>query len=379
MESLFATEPLFAMIHQALSRLLIAILWFVGFSWSMSTSMSTSIASEPSLVEFTNEGRSYVGLSLARSLSTWLILSNDGQLHYLESEAAFRDVKTLDGDFVPASTIELRSSLVREFGPSFEVIATQHFLVVQPRGRGTKWPDTFEQLHRQFTHQLRQRGVNVRKGKFPMVAVVMPDRAMLHAELNRQKLPTANIAGIYIANSNRVYTHDSGNDSSTLPVLRHEAAHQSAFNSNIHSRLNATPKWITEGLGMMFEPAAMADGRSSTVLQRAQMDALVKLRIRYSDEQNSLPIDVRRLIADDIMFEHSRDVEHAYNISWLMMFYLSERRPAVFAKYLNLTTSRPPFIEYSKQQRLNDFQSITGQTIDTFASDLTRFVESLAK
>lgn len=367
------------MIRQALSRLLIATCWLVGSSWSISSSMCSLAASEPSLVEFTNEGRSYVGLSLARSLSTWLILSNDGQLHYLESEAAFRDVKTLDGDFVPASTIELRSSLVREFGPAFEVIATKHFLVIQPRGRGTKWPDTFEQLHQQFTHQLRKRGVNVRKGNFPMIAVVMPDRAMLHAELHRQKLPTANIAGIYIANSNRVYTHDSGNDNSTLPVLRHEAAHQSAFNSNIHSRLNATPKWITEGLGMMFEPAAMAEGRSSTLLQRAQLDALAKVRLRYSDEQNSLPIDVRRLIADDLMFENSREVEHAYNIGWLMMFYLCERRPAVFAKYLNFTASRPPFIEYAKQQRLNDFQLITGQAIDTFALDLTRFLESLGK
>jgi hypothetical protein len=210
-----------------------------------------------------------------------------------------------------------------------------------------------------------------------MVAVVLPDRTAFHAELDRQKIPHRSIAGIYIANSNRVYTYDSGMSSSTIAVLRHEAAHQSAFNSNIHSRLNETPKWITEGLGMLFESPAMADGRVSQVWQRTHADAVLRLQSRYDDAHQSLANDIRRLVSQDAMFDQADEVRDAYSISWLLMFYLCERRPAIFAEYLNHTTSRPPFVTYEQDQRLKDFQAITGQTVDQFAIEAKRFLQSI--
>ena len=330
-------------------------------------------------VQFPYSGQLVTGLSLAKNQATWLILGNDGQLHYLENADQFRDVQAIEGEFTPATAIELRRSLNREFGPAFEVIATKHFVVVQPKGRGSKWPDTFESLHQQFTHQLKKRGVNVRTGKFPMVAVVMPDRTAFHAALDRQKIPNRSLAGIYIANSNRVYTYDSGMASSTIAVLRHEAAHQSAFNSNIHSRLNETPKWITEGLGMLFESPAMADGRVSQLWQRAHTDAISRLQQRYEDSNQSLPNDIRRLVSEDLMFDQANEVQDAYSISWLLMFYLCERRPSVFAEFLNHTTARPPFVGYGREQRLSDCQAITDQTIDQLAVDVARFLQSISK
>jgi len=352
-------------------------IWYLSISSACFFGGAVGDAADLGLVSFNHHGRSYVGMSLARDVSTWLILSNDGQLHYLDSEAEFRDVRSMKGEFVPASTMELRDSLIREFGPTFEVVVTRNFLVVQPRDRGKKWPETFDQLHRQFTGQMRSLGVNVRKGKFPMIAIVMPDLAALHQELASQDVPNnmfgGNVAGIYIANSNRVYTHDSGNDASTLPILRHEAAHQSAFNSNVHSRLNKTPKWITEGLGMMMEPAAMTDGRSSTVLQRSNAEALAKLGKRYRETPGLIESDVSRLIANVVMFEASTEIDAAYCISWLMMFYLSERRPTVFAKLLNHTATRAPFAEYPTSERTRDLEAISGLTPRAFAVELHRY------
>ncbi|MGV3484956.1 MAG: DUF1570 domain-containing protein [Planctomycetaceae bacterium] len=340
---------------------------------------SPLLSAELSLVRFPQAGQVHVGLSLARNASTWCILGNDGQLHYLEDQALFPQVQAIDGSFVPLSVMELRSSLIREFGPAFEVVATKHFLVVQPVGRGSRWPDTFEQLHLQFTHQLKKRGVNVRTGKFTMVAVVLPDRAALHAELDRQKIDRGSIAGIYINNSNRVFTYDSGDTGFTSAILRHEAAHQSAFNSNIHSRLNETPKWIVEGLGMLFEASGMADGRSASSAQRAHGDAAAQLLGRDRFSQQSMAQDIRRLVAEDTKFAQSREVQDAYNVSWLMMFYLCERRPAVFAEMLNYTASRPPFEPYTREKRLADFERITGQSIDQFAVEASRFLESVAR
>ncbi len=335
-------------------------------------------AAEPSLVQFDTDGQSLVGLNLASNSKTWCLLGTDGQLHYLEFGKDLKSVQAIEGDFTPATPVEMRAALTREFGPEFEVVATKHFLVVQPRGRGTKWPDTFEQLHVQFTYQLKKRGVNVRTGKFAMVAVVLPDRAALHTVLDREKIDRGSIAGIYIANRNRVYTYDSGSNDFTLAILRHEAAHQSAFNSNIHSRLNDTPKWITEGVGMLFESPAMAEGRSVQVSQRSNAAAASALLKHYSDSQHSMAGDIRRLVTEDTMFK-SKEIDNAYNVSWLMMFYLSERRPTVFAEFLNHTASRPPFLDYETADRLKDFQRISGQTIDKFAIEAARFLESFGR
>jgi hypothetical protein len=337
------------------------------------------MAGDTNLVQFQADGRYQTGLSLARNHETWCILGNDGQLHFFETVDQFKTVSTIDGEFKAATPVELRGILTREFGPAFEVVTTKHFLVVQPKGRGTKWPDTFEQLHVQFTRQLKMLGVHVRTGKFMMVAVVLPDRSALQTELTRRKIDNKSIAGVYIANCNRVYTYDSGSSTSTIAVLRHEAAHQSAFNSNIHSRLNDTPKWISEGLGMLFEAPGMASGRSPHVRERVNADSASQTLVRYSDPQQSLANDIRRLIIDDTLFMNEKEVSNAYNVSWLMMFYLSERRPSAFAQFINHTASRPPFVDYEQADKLKDFQRITGLSIDQFAAESAKYLQSVAR
>ena len=330
-------------------------------------------------VKFLANGKYQLGISLARDASTWLILGNDGQLHYLDSTTAFREVRQLDQPFQAMTAQEMQGTLMREFGPQFEAIVTSHFLVVQPKGRGQVWPQTFEKLHLQFKQQMRLRGVNVRDGKFPMVAIVLPDRAALQRELTRQGIHNPLIAGVYISSSNRVYTYDSGDTAWTMSVLRHEAAHQSAFNSNVHSRLNNTPKWITEGLGMMFEPAGMASGGTTALQDRIQRTAAQRLAAAYKDIHRSLAYDIQRLIMDDRMFERDGEVDHAYNLSWLMMFYLSEKRPAKFTEIINFTAARPPFADYLGPARLRDFTKVTDMTVDQMAQELAQWLTELSR
>lgn len=334
-------------------------------------------AGESTSVKFLANGKYQLGMSLARDATTWLILASDGQLHYLDSPSDFREVKPLDQPFQAMTAQEMQGSLMREFGPQFEVVVTSHFLVVQPKGRGQVWPQTFEKLHQQFKDQMRRRGVRVRDGKFPMVAIVLPDRAALQRELTRQGIHNALIAGVYISSSNRVYTYDSGDTTWTMSVLRHEAAHQSAFNSSVHSRLNNTPKWITEGLGMMFEPAGMASGGSTTLQDRVQRTATQRLALAYKDVHRSLAYDLQRLIMDDRMFERDGEVDHAYNLSWLMMFYLSEKRPAKFTEIINFTAARPPFADYTSPARLRDFTKVTSLTVDQLAQEVTQWLIEL--
>src|SRR5690606_26419230 len=42
-------------------------------------------------------------------------------------------------------------------------------------------------------------------------------------------------------------------------TLIHEATHQLAFNLGLHSRLGETPRWVVEGLAMLFEEDSRRD------------------------------------------------------------------------------------------------------------------------
>ncbi|HBJ37301.1 MAG TPA: hypothetical protein DDZ51_21625 [Planctomycetaceae bacterium] len=350
-------------------------LWLAGCACA-----SIAIAQPHKVVELSTGKETLIGLQLVQASNLYLLLATDGQLHQLRTPPSPATVRTLNSPFTPDSAVAMRAKLTREFGPKMEVVATKHFLIVQSKGRGKHWPEMFENLHRQFTHQMRLRGVDVRSGRFPMVAVVLPDRAALQAELDRQQISGGNIAGVYVTSSNRVYTFDGGMNESTAAVIRHEAAHQSAFNCNVHSRLNETPKWISEGLGMMFEPAAMSNAsgkESGRTNERLNAEAMLLLRSRYADGAHSLSSDVRRLISGDEMFQTPAEIADAYAISWLVMHFLSERKPAQFAALLNHTAARPPFETYTPAARAADFNRIVGRSIEDTVLDIKAFMPFL--
>ena len=222
---------------------------------------TTASAQGPALVEFFSAGKTKRGLALVELANEVVVLGRDGWLHSVDPNGR-SPIRRVSGQYSPVSAIEIRNELTAEFGRDFEVLTTKNFLVVQPRGRGQRWPDLFEQSHRSFVTYMSKRGVNVRKGRFPMVAVVFPDQKAMYDEFTRLNIDVSRVAGLYSNKSNRVMTHDGGRIDLTAETVRHEAAHQSAFNYGVHSRVTDTPKWITEGIGQMFESANMTDSRA---------------------------------------------------------------------------------------------------------------------
>jgi hypothetical protein len=336
-------------------------------------------AQPPAMVEFFASGKLHQGMPLVDLAHEMIVIGRDGWLHSLDPRQPDSQIRALDKRYEPASATELRNQLRAEFGHQFDVLATKNFLVVQPRGRDQRWPRLFEQSHRSFVTYMSRRGVNVRSGRFPMVAVVFPDQSAMYDEFKKLKIDVSRVAGLYSNNSNRVMTHDGGQLSSIAATVRHEAAHQSAFNSGVHSRVNDTPKWITEGIGQMFEPSAMTDTRgASRVADRINRDSTRFMDATYqgrSDVQFSR--DVMQLISDDTMFQDDKKVECAYAVSWAMMFYLAERQPKAFAAILNHTASRPPFAVYSRGDRVRDFERIVGVDTFEFSKRISWYLESL--
>ncbi|TWT87042.1 DUF1570 domain-containing protein [Neorhodopirellula pilleata] len=335
----------------------------------------------PRPVEFLINSQWQTGLHLVDSSTESLIMAKDGWLHTVDANKRTENMRPTSERYQPASAMQMRNQLRAEFGRDFDVVATQNFLVVQPRGRGNRWPDMFENSHRAFVEFMTKRGVRVRKGRFPMVAVVLPDARAMYAELDRLKIDVSRVAGIYANRCNRVLTHDGGRLSDIAATVRHEAAHQSAFNSGVHSRVNDTPSWITEGIGQMFEPESLAGGivgSTHRIADRMNQESIRHLRNTLSlNRSDDMVRWVERLVDGDDAFRDQSSVHTAYAVSWAMMFYLAERDHTAFADVLHFTATRPPFENYRRGQRRIDFERIMGIDTVTFANRLTRYLNEL--
>lgn len=340
-------------------------------------SSSTTEAQSFGMVEFFTGGKYLRGGLLYRSHDYAMILGSDGRLHDIEGQNVSR-VHETGKPFQPDSTINMRAKLRSEYGNQYEVIATDDFLVVQPNGRGNRWPGVFQESHDAFVHYMTQRGVRTNKGNFPMVAIVSPDETAMRLEFKKHKIDVGRVLGVYHPYSNRVMTHDGGDRGQTYATVRHEAAHQSGYNTGVHSRINDTPKWITEGVGQLFEPASMTTRRRGAQRSdRVNEQALAYLKENHADRIRFVR-DVQSIVRHDELFSgNASQIGDAYCVAWAMMFYLGERDHRRFAEFLNTTSARPPFVEYPPSQRQNDFETITGTSTEKFALRVHRFIESL--
>lgn len=332
------------------------------------------------MVEFSALGKIQKGILLVDLADELIILGRDGWIHSLDPKPPKPICQRIENEtFTAASAGEMRNRLRRKFRPDYEVVSTTNFLVIQSCGRGERWPKVFEQAHRSFISYMTKRGVKIRNGNFPMVAIIFPDESVMRHEFDRLHIDVGRVAGLYSVNTNRVMTHEGTRTSSVMATVRHEAAHQSAFNSGAHSRINDTPRWITEGIGQMFEPAAMTDPRGASHLaERVNQESLRYLRQNVSATGSGRFVQTAiTLVSNDMMFKDEKHINEAYAVAWGLMFYLAERHPKAFGQLLNKTASRRPFQPYQHRERMVDFEQIVDMHTVEFSRKTLRFLEAL--
>ena len=350
------------------------ILSFVLIAWLPNLPLVSGQST--AMIEFFAAGKQQQGLTLVDHAHELIVIGRDGWMHSIDPREQAGKIRHTKTTYSVASVAELRNDLRAEFGSDYEVLATNSFLVVQPRGRGDRWPRMFEQSHRAFIAFMKKRGVRIRKGRFPLIAIVFPDEQAMYAEFERQEIQVSRVAGIYSGDSNRVMTHDGGQSAFVAATVRHEAAHQSAFNFGVPSRVNDTPRWITEGIGQMFEPSAMAEIATSRLSDRVNRDSLRFIRSQTRSRDNTkFSQAMMQLISNEAMFEDPKKIVEAYAVSWAMMFYLAERQPKAFAEILQHTATRPAFQAYTRTERLQDFERIVGEPPLEFSRRVLHWLE----
>jgi len=323
------------------------------------------------------------GLPLRASQIEIQLLARDGHLHILSADKAKNYSKIAD-DFRGYTAAELRGRLLRQFGNRFDVSGTGHYLVVHPAGERDQWADRFEELYRSFIHYFRVRGLQVRELEFPLVAIVFHSQQELRAYAARDGDRIGpGILGFYSPTTNRVALFDQGRGkpkpteqdwAENNATIIHEAAHQTAFNTGLHSRYAMPPRWVIEGLGTMFE----APGVWNSHKFRQRSDRINAGRLADFKKVAAARLNgpaLKNFIASDQSYK--ADMTFAYATSWALTFYLVETRPAKYCEYLSRTANRPAFEEYTSDERLKDYTTAFGGNFGIECSRFLRFVSDL--
>jgi len=307
------------------------------------------------------------------------LLGRDGRLWQFAPEEAADYRKTSDR-FQPYSASELRARLLRELGQEFEVTATSHYVVAHAKGQRDQWAARFEELYRSFVHYFLVRGFRLSDPPVPLVGVVCRNRADFVRYAARQGAPAGGgILGYYCLESNRIVLYDAGDSGAgdwqqTASVLLHEATHQTAFNTGVHSRCADPPVWVAEGLATMFEAPGVYDSRRYPQRsQRINRERFEEFRSAVAPRHR--PQLLADLVATDNFFRAAPSA--AYAEAWALTFYLVETQPRKYADYLARTARRAPFSADSSAQRTADFTAVFGADWRMLEAQLLRFMAGL--
>lgn len=325
------------------------------------------------------KNKTLVGQPLAYDGSQLALLKRDGRWSTYPVKNS-TDIEKLSDKFEPYDSESLRVKLQKEFGGKYQVSKTQNFVVVHPHGNYTIWAMPFEQLFQRFRNYFTSRGFELSEPEFPMVAVVVRTRKEFDKFLRMYHRYDSMILGYYSQRSNRIITYDpSGGRSQKRDwafnsTLIHEAAHQTAFNVGIHNRFGVESRWVSEGLAMLFE----AKGVNNSMFYSKQKDRINKDRLRmikmyYS--QGRTDGKLKRMIANDSLFKSEASLAYAY--SWATTFYLSEKYPKQYFRYLKDDAAREDFTVLSSKERIGQFVKHFGPDIRGHEINIEKFMKTL--
>ncbi len=156
-------------------------------------------------------------------------------------------------------------------------------------------------------------------------------------------------------------------------TLVHEATHQFAFNTGLHSRIGQTPKWVVEGLATVLEPTAVARADNLRGPTPVNVERLVWFR-HFLKTRRPEPF-LAQFVQDDTLFgTHPLD---AYSEAWALTYYLLQSRPRRYFRYLKGMAAREPLAAYPPAERLTDFTDAFGTNWRHLEADYLRFIQHL--
>ncbi|MDZ4783654.1 MAG: DUF1570 domain-containing protein [Planctomycetia bacterium] len=341
---------------------------------------AAGLGAKGSLFTLELDGRRAEGTALEWSQSEVVFLERDGRLMTFHPGEA-KNYRKLGDRFRGYSSSELRAVLTRDLGKDFEISSTGHYLVAHPPGQSAQWSQRFEDLYRSCAHYFSVRGFRLAEPQFPLVAVVYrnQDEFLRQARAEGANID-ASVLGYYSPMTNRISMFDIGGGKSNrqdwkmnAETIIHEATHQTAYNTGIHRRFGAAPRWVVEGLGTLFEAPGVYDSRSnSSQPSRVNRGRFDDFRSLVASRQ---PGTIAELVTNDRLFQS--EASRAYAEAWALTYWLVETRPQQYSKYLQSMAARPIFADYTPEQRLEDFTKVFGSNFKLIEAQFLQYMTTV--
>ncbi len=392
-------------------------------------------AENPALVELQLGGDKLQGKIVARNDYMLWLVGQDGRMRPVKSADAGK-LHQISARFSGWTVSVLRDGLRREFGKEFDVAGTRHYAVCAHGDQKARaYAETFEELFRTFQMYFSVRGFKISEPEFPLVAVVFPDYESFARYARAEKVEVSRaLRGYYQPASNRVALYESrdeGLQSQLIPAERilegqwslnlepgesslppdgvggggrlggqsrphssfmgdhaawgavegtlkdtmiHEATHQAAFNTGLHSRIGESPKWVVEGLATVFEaPGIRNSGAGPAVKNRINLERFLWFG-NYSKNRRTAK-SLEAFLSNDDLFRSA--VLDAYSEAWAFSFFLIETRPRPYGDYLRAIAARDPLRAYPAAERLADFKKTVSRDLPLLEADFLRFMAAI--
>lgn len=319
------------------------------------------------MVELQLGPQKVTGKIVGHDRTTCWLREQGGRQHTLNISdvAGFNEIP---GRFRAWTTSELRDHLRREF-PDREIVDFHRYVVMAPSGRARSTAELFDSLYGQLKQWFDVRGVKVEAPEFPLTALMFETKAEFRTYCRSEGVILKDdVLGCFLPPSNRVAFYLT-NDALAYDTILHEATHQIAFNIGLHSRLRRDPLWLLEGMATVFEVEEARNSRSvMPILFRVQQTQLAFFQQMADKRKKGW---VSYLIGSDARFDEYSGM--AYAEAWALTFYLMERRPAEFSKYLQSISRGTPFRVLSPDERVAQFSTAVTNDLKWLEVEIERF------
>ncbi len=330
-----------------------------------------------------------------------LLMARDGTLWAIEPDELVSE-RSDDEPFAPFSPDELATRLLEELPGGFQIHTTRHYLICYNTSRAyASWCGAlFERLYRGFDNFWTRKGMKLHEPEFPLVAIVFNDRASYAAHTQDELGKRADsIVGYYSLRSNRVLMYDltgiealrtaRGRRNSAAQInlvlsrpeaeqvvatIVHEATHQIAFNSGMQTRFADIPLWVSEGLALYFETPDLRSSKGWRMIGAVNQHRLLRFR-RYLAARP--PTSLKRLLADDTRLRNTATALDAYAEAWALTYYLIQKHPRQYVRYLQMLAEKQPLVWDDPQTRLREFQAAFGDDLGELDADFLRRMQKL--
>ncbi len=329
-------------------------------------------------VRVEHEGKVYYGRPIGQDREKLALLRWDGRITVLPRQ---KKMEIFSKGFAPYTEDELTKRLQKQYGDGYLVQSSPHFTVVYPRTQKKEWAAQYEAVYIQFKRYLASCKIDIAEPKFPMIVVILGSRNEFNRSLADEIIFKKDVFGFYSRINNRVTTFVSSDPRLVRRIERlsavtvvHETIHQAAFNTGVHNRLCAVPRWMSEGFAMLFESKGFrknkADQPISERVNQRRMRTLQKL-IQSGQVTGSL----EKMLRNDRMFETDPDL--AYSLAWGLSFYLAEKEKDKYLRFVIADANQNEFANYTPDQRITFFMETFETDFDTLERRLKKFILKL--